>query len=107
MFLDWTAKIGLLEHDPESNILKDFALPVKRVIVQQVVTFLLDNSNGSVLLTSPTHVHWAMEVIAQGFTLPIEDEDIIKQCIEIYRNWALEGKRPPAIDLEFQFFIRV
>lgn len=108
MFLDWGAQLGLLEHNIEANILRDFSLPVKKILVQQVVTFLLDGNNAVRTLISPAHVVWALETCGQGFTLPIDEEDSISKVIQLYRIWALEGKgkSPAPIEENFQFFIQ-
>jgi len=104
MFIDWAAKLNLLEHDPESHILKEFSLPVKKILVQQVVTFLLEHGT-SKILSSPSHVRWAMETCGQGFSLPIEEEDSILKVITLYRGWILEPKnRPASISDNFQYF---
>jgi hypothetical protein len=92
----------------DSDICGKFSLPVKKIIVGEVVTHLLEKQNGVPLLTSAAHVKWAMEAVGQGFTLPIEEEEIISKVIALYRNWALEpAKRPAPIQADPQFFIQV
>lgn len=107
MFLDHIAQAGLLQHDPESNVLKDFSLNVRKVLVSQVVGFLLDPSTPQSILSSRAHLKWVMETCGQGFALPIEEESTIAQCIELYRRWALEPeKRPSALDEHPQYYIQ-
>jgi len=107
MFLDWVASLGLLSHNADSNILKDFSLPVKKILVAQVVTFLLDEGTPVGILSSAAHVRWAMETVGQGFTLPIAEEDSIKKVIELYRRWALEPlNRPSPIEANKQAFLQ-
>lgn len=49
-------------------------------------------------LTSPSHVKWAMEIIGQGFNLPIEEHSIILQAMGVYSAWILKAdSRPVAI----------
>jgi hypothetical protein len=92
----------------DTHILKEFSLPVQKVLVQQVVTFLLDGSNSKRALTNPAHVIWAMEVCGQGFCLPIEEEESISKVINLYRIWALESaQRPASISENLQFFLQV
>ena len=75
--------------------------------MSQVVTFLLHPNTPITILSSPAHVRWAMETCGQGFALPIEEEKSITQCIELYRQWALEPlNRPPPIEGEQQFFLQ-
>lgn len=95
-------------YEPETHILKDFSLPVQKVLVQQVVTFLLGAGNGQRILKSESHVRWVMETCGQGFLLPIEEEDSISKVIVLYKIWALEPKqRPIPINNNLQFFIQV
>ena len=90
----------------ETNILGDFSLAVKKIIVSQVATFLIDGSNFK-LLRSRAHVLWSMEVLGQAFTLPIEEEDSISKVITLYRAWALEGRRPAPVEENPYFFLQV
>eukprot|EP01094_Clydonella_sp_ATCC50884_P020502 TRINITY_DN4270_c0_g1_i1.p1 TRINITY_DN4270_c0_g1~~TRINITY_DN4270_c0_g1_i1.p1 ORF type:complete len:1309 (-),score=500.74 TRINITY_DN4270_c0_g1_i1:354-4280(-) len=107
MFLSTARSLNLLAPDPDSNIIGNFALPVKKILVNEVVTHLLEKQNGVHLLTSAAHVKWAMETCGQGFTLPIEDEEIISKVINLYRIWLLEpAKRPQPIQNDPQFFIQ-
>ena len=126
MFLDLASQLQLLQHDPctffflikkklnelikylAQNILRDFSLPVRKIMVSQVVTFLLEGANFKTL-TSAAHVIYAMETCGQGFALPIEEEESITKVINLYHLWILEGKgkRPAAIDDDPQFFIQV
>merc|ERR1712137_1346930 len=85
MFIDWAARLTLLEHDPESHILKEFSLPVQKIIVQQVVGFLLDDKQSQRALSSSSHVQWALEACGKGFSLPIEEEASIGNVITLYR----------------------
>jgi hypothetical protein len=88
--------------------LKEFSLPVQKVLVQQVVSFLLEGNNSIRALSSASHVRWALETCGQGFSLPIEEEDSISKVINLYRSWTLEpAKRPSPISGDTQFFLRV
>jgi len=107
MFLDQVQKLGLLEHDESSHILRDFPLAVRRTLVEQVVTHLLRPDTSPTVLSSKAHVVYALETCGQGFGLPIEDEAIILQVIELYRSWILEARKPPPVTQDRQFFLRV
>lgn|SRR3990167_24319 len=101
-------KIKIAQNTKASYILKDFSLPVKKILVQQVVTFLLEPGISVKVLTSPAHVSWALETCGQGFTLPIEEEDSITKVILLYKIWALESKnRPQPINDNTQYFLQV
>ncbi|KAI9093828.1 hypothetical protein DFS34DRAFT_665968 [Phlyctochytrium arcticum] len=100
MFLERAQQLGLLKHDAESDILTAFPLGVKKKLIFEVTQYLLTppNSHPPVttspdpahLLTSPAHVRWMMEVVGQGFSLPIEDVGIIQMTVAVYANWLLE-----------------
>jgi len=84
-------------------------LGVKKILVSQIVTYLLENPNGnSYILTTRDHVLWVMEIIEQGFLLPIEDHVIILQCIELYKKWFFDVKhRPlPLQEDQDEFFLK-
>lgn len=98
---------NLCETTKESNILRDFSLHVRKVLVKEVVTFLLEGNNAQKTLLSPAHVTWAMETVGQGFALPIEEEDSIVKVITLYRVWCLDGKRPAPFEENPQHFTRV
>ncbi|KAJ3171864.1 hypothetical protein HK101_011215 [Irineochytrium annulatum] len=48
------------------------------------------------VLTSPSHVKWVMELVGHGFSLPIEDIAIIRECSLVYSAWLLEPQYRPA-----------
>lgn len=108
MFIERAQHLTLLEPDIETNILRDFSLPVRKILVQQVVTFLLTSDNAVQTLISPAHVVWSLETCGQGFALPMEEEDSIVKVINLYRRWTLDGKgkRPTPIESNPQFFIQ-
>lgn len=45
----------------------------------------------SAWLVAPAHVWWAMEVVGQGFALPVDDlhKDVVERCLAIYAGWLL------------------
>ena len=81
---------------------------MQKVLVSQVVTHLLEPKVAAKVLSSPSHVCWAMETCGQGFSLPIEEEESITKVISFYRMLALEpSRRPCSIDGNPQFFLQV
>ena len=88
-------------------MLRGFPYSVQRTLISEVTNFLVSNADHA-FLSSQSHVLWAMEVIGQGFRLPIEDVEIINLSIEIYRQWLLEPTRvPPPMEQDSQLFWRV
>lgn len=72
-----------------------------------IVSHLLKEESGQKDLTSRQHIIVMMEIIGQAFGLDISDEPVIKMCIQIYRNWLLDGPKPPLIDEDKDFFVIV
>jgi hypothetical protein len=60
------------------------------------------------IFASPAHVKWFMEVIGQGFNLPLEDMAITDDDVDIYSRWLFEqNTRPAAVvneGLEQEFY---
>ncbi|KAF7730162.1 hypothetical protein EC973_002770 [Apophysomyces ossiformis] len=60
------------------------------------------------IFASPAHVKWFMEVVGQGFSLPLEDMHITNDDISIYAQWLFEpSMRPAAVvndGLEQEFY---
>lgn len=108
MFLDWIGTVGLLSHDPESNILREFSGTVKKTIAGQMVNFLLQPTCPKYILSSRAHVKFALECISPSFTLQMEDHSIIASAIELYKRWLLDrDNRPAPINQEEPYFIQV
>lgn len=93
---------------PDTNILLNFSYPVKRVVVSEIVNHLLDPETSPKILTTPTHVKWVLEVIGQGFSLPIEDVPIMEKCVALYSQWLLSPPelRPPGFKEQDQYFFQ-
>ncbi|KAG0082686.1 hypothetical protein BGZ93_002318, partial [Podila epicladia] len=94
MFLDWVAQLGLLQHDPVSNVLARFPLSVRKTLITEVTSTLLSTSDLS-LLSSLAHMKWAMEVLGQGFALPLEELSIAQETTQLYSQWLFEPQLRP------------
>lgn len=108
MILPWIDEIGLISADPTKNILKNFPLSVKRVVVSSVVRYFHTQYQHAVSqLTTESHVLWVMEVIGQSFQLPIEDHEVINMAIDLYHKWLfVEADRPEPVKANLQYFIQ-
>ena len=104
MFLERIAQLGLLEHNPETNILKLFPLGVRQGIVNSVVSFLGDaGTNTTAVLSSDAHVRFALECVGEGFRLPVENAGVITACVELYGRWLRdEHARPVAMTARYE-----
>ncbi|KAF9938926.1 hypothetical protein BGZ67_010190 [Mortierella alpina] len=89
MFLDWIAQLGLLKHDPAR-----FPLQVRKTLITEVTSTLLVTSDLS-LLYSMAHMKWAMEVLGQGFALPLEELSIAQETTQLYSQWLFEPQVRP------------
>ncbi|KAJ1553718.1 hypothetical protein HK405_007110 [Cladochytrium tenue] len=86
----------------ETGVAQQFPLSVQRRLISETARCLTPAStlvtDPAALLSSPSHVQWAMELIGLGFSLPIEDADTISDCIAVYTAWLLDpAKRPWAL----------
>lgn len=108
MILPWIDEIGLVSSDPTRNILKNFPLSVKRVVVSAVVRHFHSQYQEAIAqLTTENHVEWMMEVIGQSFQLPIEDHEVINMAIDIYQKWIFnKDERPAPVNGNLQHFLR-
>ncbi|CEP06859.1 hypothetical protein [Parasitella parasitica] len=113
MFLDWIAQLRLLQHDSQTNILGSLPLSIRRVLISEITGYLHPTSLGKLppdpsIFSSPAHVKWFMEVIGQGFNLPLEDMAITNDDVDIYARWLFEHNlRPLAVieeGLEQEFY---
>ncbi|RUP51239.1 hypothetical protein BC936DRAFT_149276 [Jimgerdemannia flammicorona] len=122
MFLDWIAQLKLLQHDPrmyisrllyiQTNILAILPLATRKTLISEITTYLHPPHGQPgpepTLFSSPAHVKWFMEVLGQGFVLPLEDMHITTDDISIYSQWLFEpSHRPVAVrreNLDQEFF---
>lgn len=96
----------------ETNILGPLPLPIRRVLISEITNYLQPAPGKGppdpALFRSTAHVKWYMEVLGQGFGLPLEDMDITSSDISIYAQWLFQPQmRPVAImdeALEQEFY---
>lgn len=76
------------------------------MLISEITSFL--KQADSSVFASPAHVKWFMEVIGQGFNLPLEDMAITDSDVDIYAKWLFEPTiRPAAVvneGLEQEFY---
>lgn len=64
MLLEWIDTLGLLKSRPDRNILKDFPLGVRRVVVSEIVRYTARRYDEAMaLLKTPTHIYFILEII--------------------------------------------
>lgn len=83
------SRIGLV-----SNVLARFPLSVRKTLITEVTSTLLSTSDLS-LLSSLAHMKWAMEVLGQGFALPLEELSIAQETTQLYSQWLFEPQLRP------------
>lgn len=108
MLLSWIDEIELVVSEPNKNILKNFPLSVKRVVVSSIVRYFHSQYQHAISqMTTASHVEWVMEVIGQSFQLPIEDHEVIGMAIDIYHKWIFnENDRPEPVKANLQYFLQ-
>ncbi|KAF9180947.1 hypothetical protein BGZ51_005783 [Haplosporangium sp. Z 767] len=80
--------------DTVSNVLSRFPLSVKKTLIHEVTSTLLDTSDLT-LLSSMAHMQWAMEVLGQGFALPLEELSLAQETTRLYSQWLFEPQMRP------------
>ncbi|KAI8379977.1 hypothetical protein EDC96DRAFT_434420, partial [Choanephora cucurbitarum] len=84
----------------ETNILGSLPLSIRRVLISEITTYLHPPSGKQPpdpsIFSSPAHIKWFMEVIGQGFNLPLEDMSITSDDVDIYSRWLFETQARPA-----------
>jgi len=108
MLLGWVDELGLIHSDPTKNILKNFPLEVKRVVISSIVDYFnTQNAVAKNFLTTTSHVEWVMEVVGHAFQMPIADHQTIDRAINVYNKWLFEAdQRPTPVDENLQYFIQ-
>ena len=108
MYSEWVSPTEAIQTDPPpENVLQTFPVPVGKDVVQSVLKPLSQlstsrSSEVSSLLHTPEQVQWTMQVIGYGLTLPLTEQLLIQQCVDVYDEWlsALYAPRksvPPPI----------
>lgn len=73
------------------NVLRSFPPEVGRDVVASVVKPLkelaLGKSYSANPLATPDQVKWTMQVVGYGLTLPLSDMELLKGCMEVYKDW--------------------
>lgn len=94
MYSDWESLVEDIQTEaPASNVLKSFPSTVGKDVVQSILKPLWDvtasQSTTAATLSLSTHeqVHWTMQVISHGFTLPLSENALIASCIDVYDVW--------------------
>ena len=94
MYAEWPSFTESFQAlNSKENVLHSFPVDVGREVVGSVVKSLQEMSRGKGdtknLLSTSEQVHWTMQVIAHGLTLPLSDHPLLNGCIEVYSNWLL------------------
>ena len=102
MYSGWESLTELIQDEADpNNVLTTFPSTVGKDVVQTIVKPLAEaiyvksyQTVDSIPLTTPEQVHWTMQVIGYGLTLPVTEQHIIANCIDIYDIWltALDTK---------------
>lgn len=84
----------------ETNILGPLPLSIRRALISEITNYLQPGPGkippDPTIFSSPAHVKWYMEVLGQGFSLPLEDMEITSNDVSIYAQWLLEAPMRPA-----------
>ena len=107
MYSEWESLTELIQDEAEpNNVLTTFPSTVGKDVVQTILKPLaeatgvnLNRTADFVPLTTPEQVHWTMQVIGYGLTLPLNEQQLIASCIDIYDIWltALYTKKEKGV----------
>ncbi|CAH1791195.1 unnamed protein product, partial [Owenia fusiformis] len=95
MYAEWTSLQNAIQSDTgnksvlhtsfPSSVGKDVAVVVVRSLAQNLS---LSTENGDVSgLKTDKEVKWTMEVICFGLSLPLQEHEAIKDCVNVYCEW--------------------
>lgn len=92
MYAEWTSFTESSQAlNSKENVLHSFPAEVGREVVGSVVKSLQEMGRGKTYSKNPLsnseQVHWTMQVIAHGLTLPLSDHALLQGCIDVYHDW--------------------
>jgi len=88
----------------DSRLFHFLPKPIRRTYATQAVGYFLADDTSLNNLVSRQHVVVYLELLGQAFALDVEDEAIIKQVTELYKQWILSDKRPGPMKEDEQYF---
>ena len=101
MYSEWKSLTEAVQNEPNPNsVLTTFPPTVGRDVVHAVLKPLSETTNSTRVpspnpLSTAEQVHWTMQVIGYGLTLPLNEQQLIASCIDVYDIWlnALTTKK--------------
>ncbi len=101
MYSEWKSLTEAVQNEPNPNsVLTTFPPTVGRDVVHAVLKPLSETTNSTRApspnpLSTAEQVHWTMQVIGYGLTLPLNEQQLIASCIDVYDIWlnALTTKK--------------
>ncbi len=93
MYSEWESFTEAVQNYPDAdNVLTTFSPGVGRDVVHAVLKPLSEVTTATKTsppnpLTTAEQVHWTMEVIGYGLTLPLNEQQLIASCIDVYDIW--------------------
>ena len=96
MFLELLAEYNLLQHSPETNILRPLALEPKAGVLTTLFQELIDNKeNTKTMISSKSHLNFFYELLGAAFSLPLSHSALTLKAFEIYKSWINEPEICP------------
>ncbi len=101
MYSEWESLADTVQNQPDpDNVLTTFSSGVGKDVVHSILKPLSELTTATKTslpspLTTAEQVHWTMQVIGYGLTLPLNEQQLIANCIDIYDIWlnALINKK--------------
>ena len=109
MFLDLLSQIGLLQHNPATNILAALPLAPKAELLTTIFAELLENrANTPVLISVQSHLNFFYELVGAAFSLPLSHGKLTQKALEIYILWFNDPEVcPPPVAQNLNDYITV
>ncbi|XP_052058883.1 ral GTPase-activating protein subunit beta-like isoform X1 [Mytilus californianus] len=103
MYCEWASLQGEIQCDKANqSVLHKFPATVGRDVAYTVVKSIAQNLSIAGSNSEPSHlvsdkeVKWTMEVLCFGLSLPLTEQDTIKECVGVYCDWLSACTEPKA-----------
>ncbi|XP_076100413.1 ral GTPase-activating protein subunit beta-like isoform X2 [Mytilus galloprovincialis] len=103
MYCEWASLQGEIQCDKANqSVLHKFPATVGRDVAYTVVKSIAQNLSLAGSNSEPSHlvsdkeVKWTMEVLCFGLSLPLTEQDTIKECVSVYCDWLSACTEPKA-----------
>ena len=104
MYNGWTSERAAIENDcGYSSVLNNYPSNVGKDVTSSVIRSLVHHPDEKKhFFKSDKDIEWTMDVICYGLTMPLDDIEMIKNCVFIYLDWMTVLSTKPKIGIPVQ-----